>query len=468
LFGLTKKQLVFIALLLVVAVSPRLFFNPSPRSTIPSPVATPQSSLNLMQDADAALQRMEEMLVEPERPNIDDILQAASFPDQIPSGVVVTTTTSTTTTSTLTPSPQLSAEPVTESSSVENVGLIKAYEEKLKLLEERNTILTRKLEDQRVQNERDKATISESSGEAARVRQSLQQQLQQSLKEKDDQIKENEKLKRRVDDFEKRIKLIEEQRLADSAEKDRVLMKQVSDLRQELATAKSATDELKKTSRVVETERDAAKSRADHLLRELEAKQKSLDELNLRLADAEKTVEESKGLKQDLALARSELLLAKEQVQAMLNTPVRRQSPVSPRMTPSPAGGDVVTVEVVVPKAVLRTGPGEEHSSLMEIQRGSVLVVEAREGDWLRVVSPKGQRAFIRSDLTVELDAAGRPRFSAPTPTKPPVVRQQPLAEILGQKPAPPPGAKSPEDEENEAFEALRKGMSREQVPQSP
>jgi hypothetical protein len=476
--GLTKKQVALIVVLLLLAVVPRLFLEDSGKKSDLSPVVAPPSARSLMDDADQALLKIEEILAappqnpKPDKPKVDDILQSSLFPEQVAgmasgeSSTNTSTTTSTfvTTTSTLPPVATVAAEKLAP--SVESVSLIKAYEEKLKLLEESNALLKSRLEEQRIQSQKDKVALADLSAEESRVRKSLEQQLEVAVRNKDEQVKENEKLKRIVDDFEKRIKLIEEQRLADSAAKDRVLLKQVADLRKELSSVKAAFDEHRKKSKSLESERDSAKSRADNLLKELESRQAVLDELNIRLAEAEKAVEESKSLRQELALTKSELLLAKEQVQAVLSTPVRRTGSVTSAPVSAPRG-DVVTVEVIVPKATLRTGPGEEHSSLMEIQRGSILVVEAREGEWLRVVSPKGQRAYIRSDLAVELDATGRPRFSQPAPVRPPLAKKPP--EVLAPAPtftplptAIPQPTVSSEEEEREAFEALRKGMTGE------
>lgn len=62
-------------------------------------------------------------------------------------------------------------------------------------------------------------------------------------------------------------------------------------------------------------------------------------------------------------------------------------------------GSDVVIVQVTVPKAVLRSGPGVENSAVMTVTKGSRLTVEERRGSWYRVVSPNGGRAFISSDV---------------------------------------------------------------------
>ncbi len=59
---------------------------------------------------------------------------------------------------------------------------------------------------------------------------------------------------------------------------------------------------------------------------------------------------------------------------------------------------DVAVVEVTADKVSLRVGPGAEHSAIMDLQKGTRLTVEAREGSWLRVNSPTGGRAYINSE----------------------------------------------------------------------
>lgn len=68
---------------------------------------------------------------------------------------------------------------------------------------------------------------------------------------------------------------------------------------------------------------------------------------------------------------------------------------------------DVTVVEVMADKVSLRVGPGVEHSAIMDVQKGTRLTVEAREGKWLRVNSPTGGRAFISSEFVRGLDKSG-------------------------------------------------------------
>lgn len=72
----------------------------------------------------------------------------------------------------------------------------------------------------------------------------------------------------------------------------------------------------------------------------------------------------------------------------------------APHIEPTPAGSADLTIATVeVEKAELRLGPGKNHSSLMTVAKGSRLAVEARQGEWLRVFAPNGQRAWVQSKL---------------------------------------------------------------------
>lgn len=57
------------------------------------------------------------------------------------------------------------------------------------------------------------------------------------------------------------------------------------------------------------------------------------------------------------------------------------------------------TCRVNVPKAFLRVGPGKNFAPLMAVSEGSTLVVEVENGEWLQVVSPTGQSAWVSRDV---------------------------------------------------------------------
>jgi uncharacterized protein YraI len=61
------------------------------------------------------------------------------------------------------------------------------------------------------------------------------------------------------------------------------------------------------------------------------------------------------------------------------------------------AVNDMPIATVTVDNANLRTGPGLNNSPLMTVSRNTRLTVETRQGDWYRVISPTGARAWIAS-----------------------------------------------------------------------
>jgi len=63
------------------------------------------------------------------------------------------------------------------------------------------------------------------------------------------------------------------------------------------------------------------------------------------------------------------------------------------------AESDMLIATVAVDKANLRTGPGTDNSPLMTVARGTRLAIETRQGEWYRVISPTGARAWVSSDV---------------------------------------------------------------------
>jgi hypothetical protein len=143
------------------------------------------------------------------------------------------------------------------------------------------------------------------------------------------------------------------------------------------------------------------------LKRELEASHK-------RIADLERKLEEVRG---QLTMAETELsrlaTISEARNRASLGraaAPVQPSGAVapvaakarleSPAIEPTPASSADLTIATVdVEKAELRLGPGKNHSSLMTVAKGSRLAVEARQGEWLRVFAPNGQRAWVQAKL---------------------------------------------------------------------
>lgn len=145
----------------------------------------------------------------------------------------------------------------------------------------------------------------------------------------------------------------------------------------------------------------------------LEAKEKELTgELNRARSDlmlAETEVERLSAL----VTQRNEQVIARMQnggknplvpkLQELPRTTTRRPSPQS--FEPAPvaekveATGEMPIATVISKKAHLRTGPGKDNSPLLSVSEGTRLAIETRQGDWYRVITPTGARAWVSGDV---------------------------------------------------------------------
>lgn len=83
---------------------------------------------------------------------------------------------------------------------------------------------------------------------------------------------------------------------------------------------------------------------------------------------------------------------------AALAAPALRPIAVNPAAE-SKIDNDMEIATVVVDKAYLRTGAGTNNSPLMSVGKGTRLAVEKRVGEWYRVISPAGTRAWVSADV---------------------------------------------------------------------
>ena len=150
---------------------------------------------------------------------------------------------------------------------------------------------------------------------------------------------------------------------------------------------------------------DPAKSAAPPphaaMKRELEASQKRVSELERQLEEvrgqltmAETELSRLSSIAEARSRANLGLASVQESPRAMVR-PAQPALPQQPRAEPMPSSADLEIVTVSVDKADLRLGPGKSHSPLMSVARGARLAVEVRQGEWLRVFAPNGQRAWI-------------------------------------------------------------------------
>lgn len=74
---------------------------------------------------------------------------------------------------------------------------------------------------------------------------------------------------------------------------------------------------------------------------------------------------------------------------------------------------DMPIAVVIVNKANLRAGPSLKDSPLLEVSKGTRLVVETRQGSWYRVMAPNGKRAWVSSDVVnFGATSSARPSFT--------------------------------------------------------
>ena len=94
--------------------------------------------------------------------------------------------------------------------------------------------------------------------------------------------------------------------------------------------------------------------------------------------------------------------------------PNRADVPVDLRSMPGAASQDMSLATVTAPSAALRTGPGPQYSTLMNVDQGTSLPIEGRQGEWLKVITPMGARAFIHGSACRLGRQAGAPAQPQP------------------------------------------------------
>lgn len=136
-----------------------------------------------------------------------------------------------------------------------------------------------------------------------------------------------------------------------------------------------------------------------------------------------------------------------------------RITPIDKVAGPDTSGADVLVVEVIAKKVNLRSGPGNEHAPLMQVQAGTQLTVESKEGDWYRVLTPTGSRAYIRTDVV-------RQPGSAPVkPVARKLVEEDESADLEPFKLNDSKPKTRDEDEETQAFESLKAAIKKGSQP---
>lgn len=105
--------------------------------------------------------------------------------------------------------------------------------------------------------------------------------------------------------------------------------------------------------------------------------------------------------------------------------------PIDLQNMPGHASNDMPLASIISDSASLKTGPGYQYSTLMTVSQGTSLAVETRQGEWYRVITPMGARAWVIAGA-VRMGGSG-PKTSEAAP---PSVPKVPLSKVQGAAPA--------------------------------
>ncbi len=169
--------------------------------------------------------------------------------------------------------------------------------------------------------------------------------------------------------------------------------------------------EERKNSANFESQMQSLKLRSQQLSRELQ-------EAKDRLMIAETEVERLSRLLREKNSATLDKYAAAPTVTARHAPP--RAEVVNPppqvnvvKSAPRSVEDEPLIATVMAEKANLRIGPSKDNSPSMTVSRGTRLVVEKRVGEWYRIITPAGTRAWIASEVV----AFGETSQSSPSRT---------------------------------------------------
>ncbi|RMD88143.1 MAG: hypothetical protein D6808_00195 [Candidatus Dadabacteria bacterium] len=150
----------------------------------------------------------------------------------------------------------------------------------------------------------------------------------------------------------------------------------------------------------------------------LKEKEETIHSLKAENASLKKALKiarsKSASLRKELERAKSRLMVAQtkiERLSHMMDVEYRRArfsgkrdntklfKATKRRTVASSPSEDLPIVTVTAKKAYLRAGPGKNNSPLMTVKKGTRLAVETRKGEWYRVTTPTGSRAWISSEV---------------------------------------------------------------------
>ncbi len=339
------------------------------------------------------------------------------------------------------------------------------------------------LKELRIETRSSKAKLSSLTSKTERIEPALEKAQAENteLRERSAKMKAHlAELKSRQEDFEKTLATLREQ--------NSQLTESSSTREQEVATLKQWLKSLRDEKRSLETDKQDLSSKLDKATEALRALKEKVDKTDEIIASKEeelgnttrqlsRTIQDAKQLEQkledkDKALARipeleRELIDARNQL-LLKETELARLSGAGkvdralvspPARKPADSVGirpaaDVLIVEIIPRKVNLRVGPGQEHSPLMQLRQGSRLTVENRQGDWYRVMTPEGKRAYIRADVVRPVNSPA-PAQRAGARGQIGTSKMEPFGTVNRSRGA----VKETSDEETQALDYLRSSM---------
>lgn len=162
---------------------------------------------------------------------------------------------------------------------------------------------------------------------------------------------------------------------------------------------------VKNFDRAVEGIREL-KSQRESLQKELEKSKKEIEE---KQKEQSKLEEGRESLQQEIVRLQNELLLRETEIKVLSGDKKAKKElekilaksgqKTREETSTQEIVSDVTIVEVIGNKVNIRSGAGKEHSPVMQVQKGTRLTVEAREGSWYRVFTPTGSRGYIKTSV---------------------------------------------------------------------
>lgn len=329
-------------------------------------------------------------------------------------------------------------------SSLESANAqLKAEIGRLGTASENNAYLRKELEaaqnelkELRIEDRSKTAKLNTLSSKASRLAPELEKALAEKaeLKERNSKLQAHlAELTSRQDGFEKSLATLrsENSKLTESSSRAEEQLSTVQGWVKSLRAEKEQLEaDKKELTTKLEQATDLLKSLKDEREQHakiLSSKEEELQNINRQLSRAIQDTKELKTsltakeeelakipqLERELIDARNELLL-KDTELARLGSSGSAGAELAAISAPEPrpaeglkprSGSEVLIVEVIPAKVNLRVGPGREHSPLLQIRKGSRLTVEHRQGDWYRVMTPEGKRAYIRTDVVRPVNA---------------------------------------------------------------